>query len=116
MHSQIDELQAYLDEREVNRETIARIADRSSPDLATLILASYLAGQEANAHMQLIFAVELNRILASRQRMPLDVGEYGSYVILFAPGWLYRSDPTTGADFRPQRDILDRRGIRTVLI
>ncbi len=66
--------------------------------------------------MQSSFAEELDGILGQQQRMSLDSIQYGDYGILFAPGCLYRSDPTTGADFRQQRDILNRMGTQTVLI
>ena len=115
-HRQIDDLHTQLHRGEINRDTIAHIADRSSPDLATLMLASHLSGQESNVRMQASFAEELDAILRPQQRTSLDSTQYGSYVILFAPGWLYRDDPATGADFRQQREILDRMGIQTVLI
>lgn len=116
MHKQIDNFHTQLQEDEINRDTIAFIADSISPDLATLMLASHLLGQESNVRMQASFAEEFDGIMGSQKLMFLDITQYGSYVILFAPGWLYRSDPATGADFRQQRDILDRMGIRTVLI
>ncbi|HIB53987.1 MAG TPA: hypothetical protein EYO39_04090 [Nitrospirales bacterium] len=116
MHRRIDEFHAQLQGGEINRDTIAHIADSTSLDLATLMLASHLSGQESNVRMQASFAEELDGILGPQQRLSLDSMRYGEYVILFAPGWLYRSDPTTGADFGQQRNILDRMGIRTVLI
>ena len=115
-HRQIDDFHAQLQDNGFNRDTIAFIADSLSPDLATLMLASHLLGLEANVRMRARFAEELDAILGPQQRTALGATQYGSYVILFAPGWLYRADPATGADFRQQRDILDRMGIRTVLI
>ncbi len=115
-HRQIEDFHTQLQGGEINRDTIALIADSISPDLATLMLASHLLGQEPNIRMQASFAEEFDRILDPEKWPPPDPTEYRSYVILFAPGWLYRADPATGADFRQQREILNRMGIRTVLI
>ncbi len=38
------------------------------------------------------------------------------YTVLFAPSWMYRSHPETGADFAYQRRVLDRLGIVNRLI
>ena len=38
------------------------------------------------------------------------------YTVLFAPSWMYRSHPETGADFAAQRRLLDRLGIANRLI
>ncbi|HEV8585392.1 MAG TPA: hypothetical protein VGT02_10540 [Methylomirabilota bacterium] len=38
------------------------------------------------------------------------------YTVLFAPSWMYRSHPETGADFAHQRRILDRLGVENRLI
>ena len=38
------------------------------------------------------------------------------YTVLFAPSWMYRSHPETGADFAYQRRLLDRLGIVNRLI
>lgn len=38
------------------------------------------------------------------------------YTVLFAPSWMYRSHPETGADFAHQRRLLDRLGIANRLI
>jgi len=116
MHRKIDDFHAQLQGGEINRDMFARIANSTSPDLATLMLASHLLSQESNARMQASVAEELGAMLGLQHRTSLGSTRYGSYVILFAPGWLYRFDPATGADFRQQRDILDRLGIQTVLI
>jgi len=38
------------------------------------------------------------------------------YTVLFAPSWMYRSHPETGADFAYQRRLLDRLGVASRLI
>src|SRR5437899_100857 len=38
------------------------------------------------------------------------------YTVLFAPSWMYRSHPETGADFAYQRRVLDRLGVVNRLI
>ena len=116
MHRRIENFHAQLHSGEINRAAFASIADSMSPDLATLMLASHLLGQEPNVRMQASFNEELNVVRSPETLAPLDDAQYRSYVVLFAPGWLYRSDPATGADFRQQRDILDRMGLRTGLI
>ncbi|MBQ26605.1 MAG: hypothetical protein CMH81_00460 [Nitrospiraceae bacterium] len=115
-HRQIDDFHAQLQGGEIDRDTIAHIANSMSTDLATLMLASHLSGLDSNVQMRAKFSDELDAILRSQQQVSLNATQYRSYVILFAPGWLYRSDPSTGADFRQQREIFDRMGIQTVLI
>tara|TARA_B100000315_G_scaffold224382_1_gene229875 strand:- start:4494 stop:5636 length:1143 start_codon:yes stop_codon:yes gene_type:complete len=116
MHRQIDKFHAQLQKGQIDRDTIAHIANSMSPDLATLIFADYLSSLESNARMQANFSEELAEILRPQWSFFLDDAQSREYVILFAPGWLYLSDPTTGADFLKQREILDRMGIQTGLI
>ena len=87
-----------------------------SPDLATLMFVAHLSSQESNVRLQARVAKEFEAIVEREKPTRSDDAFPASYVILFAPGWLYRSDPGTGADFRQQRHVLDRMGVQTVLV
>ena len=120
MHAQIDDMQERLQKDGVNRDTLAHIANSVSPDLATLMFVSHLANQPSNIRMQSTFGEEIETIEGDEEQEWSDTAyndsPLESYLILFAPGWLYRTDPETGADFRQQRAIFERMGVRTALI
>ena len=41
---------------------------------------------------------------------------YSNYVLLFIPGWFYRTDPWTGADLAKQRAVATRLGLEHYLV
>jgi len=103
-----------------DRQAFQELSAELSVDLATMHLIEALAEAPANARMASLFQRELERIRAlgeaSAGRLEACVGAFELPTLLFAPGWFYRSNPETGADFARQRELFDRLGVRTQLI
>jgi hypothetical protein len=99
------------------RAAYQRLAERFSVDLASLHLIKVLTGQPANAWTQMLFEAQLARLRALDEAgRRACVAAFDLPSVLFAPGWFYRSQPGTGADFGRQRALLDRLGVETQLV
>ena len=101
----------------LDRQRLATIAQRTSPDLATLCLVEQLMADGANAELQSIFEDEL--VKADSE---LGAGHYRLHLhavrtqVLFVPGWVYQSKPETGADFAGPRKLLTELGLENRLV
>lgn len=89
-----------------------------SADFAALYLAARLDAQPRNRQTQDVFRRELATV-----RRQLAAGSYrphpgfADYVVLFVPGWDYRSSAViTGADFASPRALLNRVGVANRLV
>jgi hypothetical protein len=93
--------------RELSREV--------SLDFAALSFARALSAEGMSLAVQASFHRFLQDGVADAER---SLGRSGAfpYTVLFAPSWMYRSHPETGADFAYQRRLLDRLGIANRLI
>jgi hypothetical protein len=99
------------------RAAYRRLSDHFSVDLATLKLIEVLAEQPANARAQALFRAQLARLQALDEAgRRACVAAFDLPTVLFAPGWFYRSQRGTGADFARQRALLDRLGVGNQLI
>ncbi len=88
-----------------------------STDLATLVFARQLFRQVQKQPLGTLFHEELSAVLDAQRSGNLDaLAVDPDFLILFIPGWLYKSDPTTGADFARFRAHLSRHGARVALI
>jgi hypothetical protein len=98
-----------------DREAMGRLTRRSSTDLATLYFVARLYEIPANRRAQDAFHAALQRLMspASAPRIP---EEYRAYLLAFVPGYAYRRDPWTGADFARPRHVMAAHGFSTVLI
>lgn len=92
-----------------------KISRDYSADFAALLFAQTLFDRPANRQAQGVYLENLEAIRQGR-RLESLARQARSYEILFAPGWLYRRHPETGADFRIQRALLGELGIRNSLI
>jgi hypothetical protein len=102
--------------QEITREYLQRLADEHSPDFATLLLAHRLSSNPINRDLQSRYAREVASL--QRPEGDTDHAEFSSdsYLVVFVPGFNYRSYPETGADFARPRAMLDRIGIRNCLL
>lgn len=100
-----------------DREGLGQLARRLSTDLATLHFVARLYERPANRRAQDAFHANLRRLTDPRSGGGAAPPEnYTAHVLAFVPGYAYRKDPTTGADFARQRLILRETGFRTLLI
>ncbi len=100
--------------------TSAELRDWSrlySTDFAALVLARQLFRQVQKQTLGTLFQEEQSTVLSAYRSGDLDaLAVDPDFLILFVPGWLYKSDPTTGADFARFRAHLSRHGARVALI
>jgi hypothetical protein len=102
---------AVLPEQQALRE----LAEEVSLDFAALSFARAISADGTSRAVQAAF----NRALTdgpARSEQALRAPDSFPYTVLFAPSWMYRSHPETGADFAFQRRLLDRLGIPHALI
>jgi hypothetical protein len=100
--------------------TSAELRDWSrlySTDLAALVLARQLYREVQKQPLDALFHEQLSAVLNAQRSGNLgDLPVDPDFLILFVPGWLYKSDTTTGADFAKFRALLSRHGARVALI
>ena len=111
---------ARIDDGLPSGEELAWLSREFSTDLATLHLIERLGERPQHARLQEMFEAHLRRVRA----LAADgIGELGTCaaaldlpVVWFIPGWFYRSNPETGADFHRQRALFERLGIEHRLV
>ena len=87
------------------------LSQRWGVDFAALFLAKQLLSKPENKRI----AERFNQNFEQERQAPSGALP-GDYLVAFAPGWFYRKNPQTGADFAGPRRILERRGVKTQLI
>jgi hypothetical protein len=86
-----------------------------SLDFAALSFARAVSADGMSRTVQASFHRFLADSVAEAEQSLRRPGAF-PYTVLFAPSWMYRSHPETGADFAAQRRLLDRLGIAHRLI
>lgn len=113
-------LDAIHDELGHRLPTAAELRDwsrRYSTDLAALVLARQLFHQAQQEPLNKLFHEESSVVLDAHASGALDsLAVDPDFLILFVPGWLYKTDRTTGADFARFRAILRSHGAQVALI
>lgn len=104
-------------ERPLDSVTLRKITEEFSTDFATLYLVSRLYQDPINRRAQQAFHSHLDAIRNKGFSEVSRVAQrFATYLIAFVPGYAYKRDPTTGADFALQRRIMNRAGFNTLLI
>jgi hypothetical protein len=106
--AQLQAIDAELGDAPPTAEQLQRWSRLHSPDLAALILAQQL---RRHAEGQPLFRIFLEELANGDAAGPIDRRP----LFVFVPGWLYRTDSTTGADFAQQRALLAAHGARATL-
>jgi hypothetical protein len=101
-------------DRLATSDELAQLARETSTDVATLYLASQFLG--SNKTIQNRYDAIFQALTRTRAETPSSLPRDDRFVVLFVPGWFYKSDTTTGADFAKPREILRTYGIREHLI
>jgi hypothetical protein len=105
------------DSAPLTRPALQMLTARLSTDLATLYLVDRLYAEHNNRRLQNAFherASLLRELLPTR--VPAVPDALRSFLLVFVPGYAYKLDTTTGADFSRQRVLLEMAGFETVLI
>lgn len=93
------------------------IAERHSTDFAALILWQSLLRYSENRQVQSMFLQEFSQLKENaKQTPPRFSPSKADYLIVFVPGWFYKSQPEDGADFAKPRQVLTDAGVRTALL
>lgn len=100
-----------------DQEALRSLSQRFSTDLATIYFVARLYDFPSNRRAQEAFRANLQRLKGAQGlALPLINDAYRSYLVAFVPGYAYKKDRTTGADFARQREIMTRLGWQTLLI
>lgn len=97
--------------------SLKSIAGSHSTDLAALVLWQSVLRDSGNRRAQSMFLQEFSRLRVHLRETPdRFTPNKAGYLIVFVPGWLYKSQPGNGADFAKPRQALSNAGARTVLL
>jgi len=88
------------------------ITKNKSLDAATLFLISYLHNDKINLDINQKYQNNIKNITNNQQLSD----KYRAYYYLFIPGWLYKTIPDTGADFKAIRKKLMDNGLNNELL
>jgi hypothetical protein len=100
-----------------DREALRQLSQRFSTDFATIHFVARLYDTPANRRVQDAFHAFLKQLTtpATTPAAPFPPA-YRSYLLAFVPGYAYKKDQTTGADFARQRHVMRQEGFHTMLI
>ncbi len=119
----LDHQIARIDERygaaPLDRQTLKAISHTASPDFAALFLIKQLLSNPRNLKFQTNYLAETKRIKSDLERnewSEISRPAIRRYEVLFAPGFHYLTDRSSGADFASQRRFFHELGVRVQLI
>lgn len=99
------------------RSFLKSIAESHSTDFAALVLWQSLLRHSGNRQAQSMFLREFSQLKETAQKTPTRfTPKNPAYLIVFVPGWFYKSQPENGADFAKPRQALTEAGVRTALL
>lgn len=117
LDSLIDSAHRRRDGQLPSRADLKTLTQAYSTDFATLFLWREILADPKNRAAMALYSEESARIkLQAGSGGPRNRLFKQDYLILFVPGWFYRSQPGTGADFARPRAVLSEMGARTALI
>jgi hypothetical protein len=100
-----------------DREALEWLSRRVSTDFATIHFVVRLYERPANRRAQDAFRAYLGRLEGSQVvDDPGPPAAQKRYLFAFVPGFAYKKDTTTGADFARQRALFAQKGYQTLLI
>jgi hypothetical protein len=113
-------LRAQFDQRTMSWELLRDLTHETSVDFATLYFIRRTLMDQRNAQWQSRFAA-LVRELRARSELSIrkhleERMELSRFRFLFVPGFHYRTDPSSGADFAGPRTYLRNCGFDTQLV
>lgn len=105
------------DERPLDTDNLKRVTTQFSPDFATLYFVSRIYINPENRMAQQAFHSHVTALRTQRVTEIFHIDEkFTSYLIVFVPGYAYKRDPITGADFALQRRVMGQAGLETLLV
>ena len=120
LEAALDQALAKISPSRIDRKEFQVLATNFSRDLAALHLIKRLSEIPENARIQVAYWREIEGLRALTGENGASLGsckiETKRPLFLFVPGWLYRTNSGTGADFAQQRRILTALGFEAQLI
>jgi hypothetical protein len=119
LHNQTAEIDERYRAAGLNRQTLKAISQKTSPDFAALFLIKQLLSNPRNLKFQTNYLAETRRIKSDLKRnewSQIARPALKRYEVLFAPGFHYLTDKSSGADFADQRQFFHELGVRVELL
>ena len=114
---EIDRALAIWNQRPLDSDSLRALTQDFSPDFATLYFVSRIYQDPRNRKTQDAFHAHVATLRAKGPSEIFRIAKRSApYLIVFVPGYAYKKDPTTGADFAQQRRLMTEAGFRNVLI
>jgi len=107
LETKIERLIEKLNNTIPDVDYLQRLSEETSVDFATLYLARSILKAETNQKFYARFIEEQSNLKThiknGERYLP---PQSDTYIFLFIPGWVYKSEPENGADFAKPREIL----------
>jgi hypothetical protein len=104
-------------QRPLDSDNLGELTQEFSPDFATLYFVSRVYQDPRSRKAQDAFRAHVATLRAEGEKEVLRMAKRAApYLIAFVPGYAYKKDPTTGADFAQQRRLMTAAGFKNVLI
>jgi len=114
---EIDRALAIWNQRPLDSDNLRELTQEFSPDFATLYFVSRVYQDPINRKAQDAFHAHVATLRAKGPKEVFRIAKrFAPYLIAFVPGYAYKKDPTTGADFAQQRRLMTEAGFKNVLI
>ena len=114
---EIDRALVIWNQRPLDSDSLRELTQEFSPDLATLYFVSRVYQDPINRKAQDAFHAHVATLRAKGPKEVFRIAKrFAPYLIAFVPGYAYKRDPTTGADFAQQRRLMTEAGFKNVLI
>ncbi len=104
------------DKKPLNNALMSDLTKQSSADFATLYALKRLYEQPQNHIAQNFYADFTTQLMEKSTDALTEIKDISSYLFVFVPGFAYKEDTTTGADFGRQRRLFTKKGLKTHLI
>jgi hypothetical protein len=114
----ITEIEQSFAKRPLDEATLKAISEETSPDFATVYFVNRCLANHTNASFQAGYSNEAQRVKSLIQQGKWNQAVRTSlrkYKLLFIPGFHYLTDPTSGADFASQRQMMHELGLHVGL-
>jgi hypothetical protein len=114
----IADIEQSFAERPLDRITLKEISQKTSPDFATIYFVNRCLADPTNESFQAAYSSESQRVKSLIQKRIWTQAVRTSlrgYKLLFIPGFHYLTDPTSGADFASQRQMMRALGLNVEL-
>jgi hypothetical protein len=116
-NQEIDRALRIWNQRPLDSDNLGELTQEFSPDFATLYFVSRVYQDPRNRKAQDAFRAYVATLRAEGGKEVLRIAKrFAPYLIAFVPGYAYKKDPTTGADFAQQRRLMSAAGFKNVLI